>query len=265
MDFYVPFFKYPRIVEFEDVRSWRVINPDRNLKTGDILLFSASGFMSSVIKLFTRSRWNHIGMVCWCEIKYIDGSTKEDLYCFELGSQPFTDLMTRKYIHLEVRLVRLADISRMYDIIAVRKLNYERGPDWAEKFQTFMFKWKSTPYFPMHTLLKAVFIKPGAPNGKTTCCDIAAKMMDELKVHDLKFDSSQLCPDDFAGHSTAFPKEIFKGPEIVIYKDHKLMNARLIFIIIVVFILIVLLICVIKRSRKDARAKAKTTQATQSK
>ncbi len=257
MDFYVPFFKYPTVIEFEDVRSWKVINPDRNMKTGDILLFSSSSFMSSVIKLFTRSRWNHVGMVCWCEIEYIDGSKKEDLYCFELGSQPFTDLMTRRYLHLEVRLVRLADISRMYDIIAVRKLNCIRGDDWAEKFQKFAFKWKSTPYFPMHTLIKTIFIKPGAPNNKTTCCDIAAKMLDALEVNKLKFDPSQLCPDDFAGHSTAFPKEIFKGPEIIIYKDHKLLNARLIFIIIVVFILIVLLFFVIKKSRKETKSKMK--------
>lgn len=33
------------------------------LKTGDMLLFSGSGIISTLIKLRTRSRWSHIGMV----------------------------------------------------------------------------------------------------------------------------------------------------------------------------------------------------------
>lgn len=259
MDFYVPFFKYPTVVEFEDIRSWKVINPDKNIKTGDILMFSCSAFMSSVIKIFTRSRWNHIGMACWCELEYVDGSKKQDLCCFELGGMPFTDLMTRKYTELGVRLTRLADVSRMYDIIAVRKLNVQRGLDWCDKFTSFMFKWKSTPYYPTHILFKAIFISPGAPKDKTTCCDITARMLHHLGVYNLTFDSSQLCPEDFAASSIVFPKELFKGPEVVIYRDQKMVNARLIFIIVVVVILIMLLYFVIRKSRKT---KAKSTTKT---
>ena len=33
------------------------------LKTGDIVLFSGKGFISRMIKLFTRSKWSHVGMV----------------------------------------------------------------------------------------------------------------------------------------------------------------------------------------------------------
>lgn len=34
-----------------------------HLQTGDIVLFSGSGLVSEAIKLFTRSKWSHVGMV----------------------------------------------------------------------------------------------------------------------------------------------------------------------------------------------------------
>jgi len=34
-----------------------------NLNTGDIVLFSGKGGISTAIKLFTHSKWSHVGMV----------------------------------------------------------------------------------------------------------------------------------------------------------------------------------------------------------
>ena len=126
MKMYAPFFQYPALVEHEDIDTWKVIDPNSSIKTGDVLLFSASGILSTVIKTFSGSKWSHVGMACWCELKMKDGSVKTDLCCYEMGSQPYTDLLTRKIVEKGVRLVRLADIAVMYDLIAVRRINRDR-------------------------------------------------------------------------------------------------------------------------------------------
>lgn len=263
MEFYVPFFKCPKIQEFVDVKSWRVIDPDECIRTGDILLFSNSSFMSSTIKFITHSRWNHIGMVCWCEMFHTDGTTTVDVFSFELGSQPYTDLMTGKMADKEVRLVRLADISNMYDVIAVRKLNSRRRTTnqkilWSENFMNFMWKWKKTPFYDPKILLKVHFISAGAPDNQTTCSAIAGLMLDYMDVFKLHFDPSQLAPRDFASDARAFPDHVFLGPEKIIYKDEKWINARLRFICIV-FILILLIVIVLIvqffRSKKKVKRK----------
>ncbi len=117
MDLFVPFFKYPIAKEFTTIKSWKVIDPPETVRTGDLLLFSGSGFLSSGIKFFTASRWNHVGMAVWCELTDYHGRVTVDMFCFEAGSQPFTDLITRKYVDKGVRLVRFSDIAGMYDLV----------------------------------------------------------------------------------------------------------------------------------------------------
>lgn len=241
MDLYVPFFKYPEVKELNHIKNWKVVNPNRRIKTGDIFLFSGSAIASSIIKLFTRSKWCHVGMACWCEIELNDGKKQIDLYCFELGSQPYTCLMTKQYTDMGVRLVRFADISEMYDMIALRKLNVKRGDDWCEKFTSFMTKWKSTPFFALHTLIKSYLIYPGAPENQTTCSQITAMMLHHMEVHKLNFDPSQLSPDDYAHYNETFPKHIFKGKERVIYVDNRLLRSRVLIVSITLIVILIIL------------------------
>lgn len=49
------FQRYAKMTIYNEVRS--------ELHTGDIVLFSSSGFISSLIKLATNSKWSHVGMV----------------------------------------------------------------------------------------------------------------------------------------------------------------------------------------------------------
>jgi hypothetical protein len=253
MDFYVPFFHYPDIREFSDVRTWRVIDPDQSIRTGDILLFSASGLVSSIIKLFTISKWCHIGMACWCEMEHNDGRKTVDIFSFELGSQPYTDLMSRKLADKEVRLVRFADIAGMYDMVAVRRLNSTRKSagekrHWSEKFQAFMHQWKKTPFFDISVLIKNNLLTCGAPDNQTTCSQIAGKMLEHMGVFKLNFDPSQLCPDDFGGHSKAFPEQVFRGKEMVIYRHDRLINARLFFIFIVLMVILIIIVILLRKN-----------------
>jgi len=260
MEFYVPFFEYPDIREFSDVTEWRVIDPDQSVRTGDILLFSASGLVSSGIKGFTRSEWCHIGMACWCEMEHVDGRKTVDIFSFELGSQPYTDLMTKELADKEVRLVRFADISGMYDMIAVRKLNSVRKDraakeNWCRRFQKFMLKWKKTPFFDVSVLLRNHFLKAGAPENQTTCSHLAGLMLHEMGVVDIDFDPTQLCPDDYSSYSHAFPDSTFSGKEMIIYRHKRWLNARIFFMTIVLIVLIIILILILSKIFKNHRVK----------
>ena len=35
------------------------------IKSGDVILWSGSGFSARVVRLFTRSRWSHVGIAVW--------------------------------------------------------------------------------------------------------------------------------------------------------------------------------------------------------
>lgn len=260
MQFYLPFFKQSPNDVFKNVVAWKVIDPDKSIKTGDILLFSGSSFVSSCIKLFTSSRWNHIGMACWVELVYKDGTTKDDLFSFELGSQAYIDLMTLKPTCLGIRLVRLADITPMYDLIAVRRLNRQNkygkvgsNLDWPKRFQDFALKWKQTPYFGFKSLVKSYLFRPESPIGQSTCSHIAAIMLDEMGVYNLDFDASQIYPDSFCQASMAFPKDIFDGSEEIIWRDSNKINSRLIFLICVFILLIIVIFVIYVRSAKRNR------------
>lgn len=264
MEFYLPFFKQKAHLDFQNVVSWKVVDPSGWLRTGDILLFSGSSFMASAIKLFTASRWNHVGMACWCELTLKNGKVEKDLFSFELGSQAFTDLMTKKPTCLGVRMVRLADIASMYDLIAVRRLNRHNkynqnapsdGNEWAHRFQKFALKWKQTPYFGFQSLVKTYLFRPEAPVGQSTCAHIAAKMLDEIGVYPLDFDPCQVYPDAFSRSARAFPPEIFKGPEVIVYRDSGKINARLIFLITILVVIIVILFVMFIRSSKRSMGK----------
>jgi hypothetical protein len=255
MELYVPFFPYPRVEEFADIVAWRVIDPIEKIRTGDILLFSGSGFVSNVIKIFTISRWNHIGMACWCELKHKSGKTSVEFFCFELGSQPYTDLMTRKIMDKKVRLVRLADISGMYDCIAYRGLNIKRDSDFPSRFKKFMLKYSGTPFITSALrLAKIHLITPGAKDNETTCSILTGKMIHELGFYKINYCPSQLAPDHFSSSSQAFPDSLWKGKEVVIYRDSKWIKARLVFITLIVIILIALIYVIFMKSqRREAK------------
>lgn len=249
MEFYLPFFKYPDRTEFALVKSWKVVDTQEWLRTGDLLLFSGCSFMGSTIKLVTTSKWNHVGMACWCELTYYDDRKKVDLFSFELGSQKFTDLMTKQPTCLGVRMVRLGDVASMYDIIDVRRINrnnkYSKdvpadGSAWAERFEKFAKKWKQTPYMGFQSLVKTYLFRSESVVGQSTCAHIITKMLDSMGVYPLDFDPAQVYPEAFTKDAKVFPKEIFNGPEQTVYRDSGKINAKIIFLVSVIIVIIVI-------------------------
>lgn len=239
MEFVIPFFREEMRSEFPDIVSWRVINPKGAISTGDIILFSASGILSTAIKFISGSRWNHTGLIVWLELVMKDGSTRNDLFCFELGSQTFEDLMTRKAVDRGVRLVRLGDISEMYDIVAIRKLKWDRPADFCERFQKFMLGWTGREFTGVLELTK-IFIVGGQRNAERdktiTCSGLIALMLEHFGLVKLKYQPDVYIPANYA--SGIFGHDLFIGEEKIIYKREKLINARLIFIVLVLVVLL---------------------------
>lgn len=254
MDLFVPFFKYPIAKEFTKIKSWKVIDPPEAIRTGDLLLFSASGFLSSIIKFFSASKWNHVGMAVWCELQDYKGKTTIDLFCFEAGSQPFTDLITRKYVDQGVRLVRFSDIAGMYDLVYHRGLTVHRDRHWARKFEDFMMRWKGIPFMRSYvTLAYCYLLTPVKVEKEVTCSFLTAIMFDELKVTPINFNPAQLSPSDYCHTAKAFPQSIFTGPERLIYSDNRWINARVTFVTIILIILIVITIILVFEVSKKIR------------
>jgi len=253
MELYVPFFKYPKHLEFQNIVDWEIITPNYEVKTGDILLFSGSGFLSSGIKLFTASIWSHVGIACWVKLYKDDGSSEKDLFCFELGSNNYTDLISGKILDKGVRLVRLGDIAVMYDIISVRRLKFERKLSFPNEFKNFMLEWNGVPFPDLLNLINATMIDGGyrTRKRKVTCAHLVAVYMDYFHIHRLNFDPSQLMPEHYSGNSRAFPEDIFEDDEeMTIYKDSHWARMRIFYAIIFVIIIIILALIKIKKSQK---------------
>lgn len=251
MELYIPFFAQSNDIEFEDISGWEVVDPKKySIRTGDILLFSGSSFLSSGIKLFTTSIWCHVGIACWVKLYKNDGSTEVDLFCFELGSNNYTDLISREIMDKRVRLVRIGDIAIMYDIIAVRRLKFERKFSFPSDFKEFMIKWNGMAFPDFINLINAFMLNSGYSSKRVTCAHLIATFMDHFNIHKLNFDPSQLSPNHYSGSSRAFPEDIFRDDaEITIYKDDHWANMRVFYAFVFVIIIIVLVLFYFKRKQ----------------
>jgi hypothetical protein len=112
------------------------------LDTGDIVLFSGTGFVSRMIQMFSGSEFSHVGMVV--NIKEYDM-----LLLFES-----TTLSKVKHIDTHqstqgVQLVPLSERVKCYgrDKVVFRKLEgVTRSPDMVQDFKIFRKEVKGRPY-----------------------------------------------------------------------------------------------------------------------
>ena len=86
-----------------------------SLKTGDMVLFSGSGFVSRMIQMFTRSNWSHVGLVI-----------KDDWFDMLLLWES-TTLSKIKTVHGVVRqgvaIRPLSEVIENYDgVVGIRQL-----------------------------------------------------------------------------------------------------------------------------------------------
>jgi hypothetical protein len=120
-------------VDFESIRG--------RLQTGDILLFSGRTFISHAIRLFTRSRWSHIGII-------VRDPDTNALFLWEATSCNTIEDVEFGHIPRGVQLVRLEDKVRSYNgVVAVRLLTgVDRNGKMMERFGWLFKRLRRAPY-----------------------------------------------------------------------------------------------------------------------
>ena len=179
-------------MKYEDIRE--------NLKTGDIVLFSGKGGISHGIKLFTNSKWSHVGMVLRClDLRAIflwESTTLSNL----------KDAIDGK-AKRGVQLVLLSDRLRKYDGEAsIRHLNYEVDTKEYGKLMELREKLRNRPYEEdKFELIKAAYDGPLGHNEEDLsslfCSELVAEAYQALgllKEPPSGLPSNEFTPKDFA-------------------------------------------------------------------
>lgn len=113
----------------------------KDLKTGDVVLFSGKGGISEWIKWFTGSKWSHVGMVFrldqYDSVLLWESTTLSNL----------TDVETGK-AHRGVQLVGLRERLATYsgEKIAIRALNNPLKSSMLKKLGSFRSEMSGRPY-----------------------------------------------------------------------------------------------------------------------
>ncbi len=113
----------------------------KDLKTGDLVLFSGKGGVSEWIKWFTGSKWSHIGVVLRLE-------DYDSVLLWESTTLSNIDDVETGKAHRGVQLVGLRERLTKYvgDTIAVRRLNKGLTEPMLKKLGSFRSEVSGRPY-----------------------------------------------------------------------------------------------------------------------
>lgn len=175
-----------RAVDFASIR-------DR-LQTGDILLFSGRSLISHLIRVFTRSRWSHIGIV-------VRDLASGDLFLWEATSSNTIDDVDYGHIPRGVQLVHLEDKLRSYNgVAAVRLLTgVERNGRIMKRFGWLFKRLRRAPY--RNYLIEYINVGLGRSRRATRrafCSQLVAEAYMRMGLLRPEKPSALYTPKDFA-------------------------------------------------------------------
>ena len=173
-------------VEFASLRD--------HLQTGDILLFSGRSLVSHLIRLFTRCRWSHIGIV-------VRDSESGELFLWEATSNNTIADVEYGHIPRGVQLVRLEEKLRSYNgVAAVRLLTgVERNAKMMKRFSWLFKRLRRAPY--QNYLIE--YVKIGFGRSRRTaryafCSQLVAEAYVRMRLLRPEKPSAFYTPKDFA-------------------------------------------------------------------
>lgn len=187
-------------------------------KTGDIILFSGQGLISTGIKVGTGSKWSHVGMIIRLQefdmVAVWESTTLKTI----------KDSKTGTYVK-GVQINQLRDRIIQYGgDIAVRHLeDVEFTQDDMSKLSVLRRDLTGRPYQKgILELIKAAYDGPGGANKEDLssifCSELVAEAYQTLGLLDENIASSDYVPADFSENSKK-PLKLLKGklgPEILI-------------------------------------------------
>ncbi|WP_207063995.1 YiiX/YebB-like N1pC/P60 family cysteine hydrolase [Motiliproteus sp. SC1-56] len=177
------------MAKYETIRS--------KLKTGDIVLFSGKGAISHGIKLFTLSKWSHVGMV----IKLPDTDT---VFIWESTTlSNLADVIDGKK-KKGVQLILLSDRIRTYSgEVSIRHLQgYVVDEKNYEKLMALRASLRNKPYEKNEIeLIKSAYDGPWGHNEEDLsslfCSELVAEAYQCLGLISSKLSSNEFTPKDF--------------------------------------------------------------------
>jgi len=182
-------------MKYEDIRN--------SLKTGDIVLFSGKGNISTGIKYATRSRWSHVGMVLVLP--------EYDFTCL-WESTTLSDIRdVSGVLRRGVQLVPLSDRIQQYrGEIAFRKLLVNVPDDSILKLMILRKELRDRPYEKNKLeLIRAAYDGPFGANAEDLsslfCSELVAEAYQALGLIDEREPSNEYTPADFADRRTTLP------------------------------------------------------------
>ena len=191
-----------------------------SLKTGDIILFSGKGLLSTGIQIGSACHWSHVGMI----IRF----TQPDLVLL-YQSSPLTKVhdYTQSAPQPGVQINLFSEIHEHYDgDIAVKQLKGTLTTDMLDKLSTFRQEMKGRP-FETSTLeiIKAAYDGPFGKNQEDLssifCSELIAEAFQRMGLlcHSSKA-SNEYTPRDFSDKgSLELCSGISFGPEIALKRS----------------------------------------------
>jgi len=168
-----------------------------NIQTGDIVLFSGKGGISSAIKWFTRSGWSHVGMALRVEefdtVLLWESTTLSDIADIESGRQ------TRG-----VQLVTLSErLMRYKGDVAIRHLDAARTPERLGSLRAFRAEARGRPYEESALeMIRAAYDLWGGSNREDLsslfCSELIAEAYQRMGLLCEDKPSNEYTPADFA-------------------------------------------------------------------
>jgi hypothetical protein len=177
------------MVKYENMRS--------KLQTGDLVLFSGKGGLSTSIKWFTSSRWSHLGMV----VRPLDFDV---VLLWE--ASPITDIkdIETGRTHKGVRLVALSERIQTYEgEVSIRLLDVERKPEMLEALDRLRSDLKKRPFeTDVLELLKSAWEGPFGKNqpdlSSLFCSELVAEAYQHMGLLSRRKPSNEYTPRDFS-------------------------------------------------------------------
>tara|TARA_R100000750_G_scaffold62756_1_gene57831 strand:+ start:245 stop:949 length:705 start_codon:yes stop_codon:yes gene_type:complete len=230
-----------------------VLDNRNKIRTGDVLLFSGSTTTAFLIKFFSSSKYNHMGIaVRLDENKRVTLSHTGKLHVLEINAISRYNVMTDKYTK-GLALTDYDDIIKNYNDIYVRHMDraYVRK-NFCQKIEIFLKEHANVNY--SSTLGPIIGVWLGCPlfgikreKDEMFCSELSAYFYLDVcgKMPTIDKPAKLYKPDDFLYPNVG----IFEGVEYSVYIDHVDSSVALVIPIIVGLFFVVFISMIFPRHK----------------